>query len=257
LKIEIGLKLWSTNTDVLPQAEELISKGIFKFIELTPFPNTSIEPFLEVKVPYVIHGSIDKFGFNLADKEKQDINFKRMVECIEWVNALKAKYCVIHPGYGLIDDALDFLKLLDDSRFLIENMPMLGLGDENMVGFSPEQIKQLTGEKFGFCLDLNHAIKASIKMRVDYKVFIEEFFKLSPKLLHISDGKLSSYKDEHLAIGEGNYDFQFLLNCIEKNRFPMATLETPRKNLYSLSEDLINSRKLSSWEGLNGKNCHN
>ena len=249
MKIEIGLKLWSTNTEVLSQAEELIRKGIFQFLELTPVPNTSIEPFLEIKVPYVIHGSIDKFGFNLADKNKQDINFKRIVECIEWVNALKAKYCVIHPGYGLIDDALDFLKLFDDSRFLIENMPMIGLGDENMIGFSPEQIKKLIGEKFGFCLDLNHAIKASIKMRVDHRLFIEDFLKLTPKLFHISDGKLSGYKDEHLAIGEGDYDFRFLLHCIQKNEFSMTTLETPRKNLYSLDEDLVNYTRLSSCEG--------
>jgi len=244
--MEIGLKLWSTNVDVLPRAQELVDKGIFQFIELTPVPETSMDPFLELKVPYVIHGSIDKFGFNFADKKKRDVNFKRIVECIDWINALRAKYCVIHPGYGFIDDVLDFLNLFDDCRFLIENMPMCGLGDEVMIGFSPEQIKRLIGNKFGFCLDLNHAIKASISMGVDYKVFIEDFLKLSPKLFHISDGKLSSYKDEHLAIGEGDYDFKFLCNCIEKNKFPVVTLETPRRNLYSLSEDLINSRRLSS-----------
>ena len=247
--MEIGLKLWSSNVDVLPQVEELINKDIFQFIELTPVPNTSIDPFLELKVPYVIHGSIDKFGFNLADKKKQDINFERMVECIDWVNAFRAKYCVIHPGYGLIDDALDFLNQFDDPRFLVENMPMCGLGDEKLIGFSPDQIKQLIGDKFGFCLDLNHAIKASISMGVDYKVFILDFLKLTPKLFHISDGKLNNYKDEHLAIGEGDYDFQFLNNCIEKNKSHLVTLETPRKNLYSLSEDLINSRRLSSRKG--------
>ena len=118
-----------------------------------------------------------------------------------------------------------------------------------MIGFSPDQIKQLIGDKFGFCLDLNHAIKASISMGVDYKVFILDFLKLTPKLFHISDGKLNNYKDEHLAIGEGDYDFQFLNNCIEKNKSHLVTLETPRKNLYSLSEDLINSRRLSSRKG--------
>jgi endonuclease IV len=246
LKIEIGLKLWSTNTTVLPQAEELISKGIFQFIELTPVPNTNIESFLKIKVPYVIHGSIDKFGFNFADKKKQDVNKKRIVECIDWVNALKAKYCVIHPGYGFFNDVLDFLGLFDDPRILVENMPMIGLGDESMVGFSPEQIKQLKGEKFGFCLDLNHAIKASISLGVDYRVMIKDFLKLTPELFHISDGNLSNYKDEHLAIGEGDYDFDFLCECVNSS---MVTLETPRKNLNSLNEDIVNFKKLTSWKG--------
>src|SRR5450759_2836086 len=180
--MKLGLKLWSSNVDILPQAEELISRDIFQFIELTPVPNTDMAPFLEIKAPYIIHGSIDRFGFNFADKQKQEINFKRILECIDWVNALRAKYCVIHPGYGFIDDALDFLSMLDDRRILIENMPKYGLGGEDMIGFSPEQVKQLIGDKFGFCLDLNHAIKASISMGISYKDYIKDFLKLNPQL---------------------------------------------------------------------------
>jgi len=116
-----------------------------------------------------------------------------------------------------------------------------------MLGFTPEQIKELTGNRFGFCLDLNHAIKAAVSLKKDYKKYIKEFLKLKPAMFHISDGNLDQEKDEHLDIGKGEYDFKFLINCVKENESKYLTLETPKDNLNSCKQDLENLKKLKSF----------
>ena len=126
-------------------------------------------------------------------------------------------------------------------------MPKVGLFDEAMVGYSPEQISELMGSKFGFCFDMNHAIKAAVSLNRDYKEYIKEFLKLNPSYFHISDGNLANEKDEHLSIGEGNYDFGFLMQYVSSILSKYITLETPRRNLESFNEDLANLTKIKAF----------
>jgi deoxyribonuclease-4 len=239
MNVKFGLKLWSTNSDVLIQAKGLIENNTFQYIELTPIPNTVIDPFLALDIPYIIHITTERHGVNIADKEKREFNLEIINHCIEWADKLNAKYLILHPGYGVVDNAVSFLEEINDNRILIENMPKVGLDNESMIGYESEQIKMLKGERFGFCLDLNHAIKAAISMNKPYHQFIEELMKLNPKMFHIADGRLDQEKDEHLNIGEGEYDFKFLFDSIMKNDSTYVTFETPRK---SFDDDLANLR---------------
>ena len=242
--ISFGLKLYSTNSDLLNKAKVLIENNTFQYIELTPIPDTEITPFLEAAVPYVIHITTERHGVNIADNKKKEFNIKTIGNCIEWADKLNAKYLILHPGFGLVDDAIEFLNDIKDRRILIENMPKVGLNGESMIGYTPEQIKKLIDNKFGLCLDLNHAIKAAVSLRRHYKNFIKEFLKLKPKLVHISDGKLNNEKDEHFNIGEGDYDFEFLMSCVKRSESKYVTLETPRTKLNSFDEDLKNLERL-------------
>ena len=246
MNMKFGLKLWSTNQNTIQKAADLIKRDIFQYVELTPIPNTDITPFLPYEIPYVIHITTERHGFNIADKQKQDFNLKIIDDCVHWADQLDAKYLILHPGFGSIDDAMDFLDLIEDDRILIENMPKVGINDERMVGYTPEQIGRLMGSRFGICLDLNHAIKAAVSLKLNYKLFIKDFLKLNPLLFHISDGNLNYEKDEHLAIGEGKYDFNFLMKCINSNYSKYLTLETPRENLNSLAEDVNNIQMLTA-----------
>ena len=239
-KIKYGLKLWSTNSNLLEKAKELVERYIFQYIELTPIPNTEITPFLEYNLPYIIHITTERHGLNIANKEKEEFNLKTINSCIEWADKLNAKYLVLHPGFGSANDTMKFLNSINDKRILIENMPKVGINDEKMIGYTPGQIKSLMDDKFGLCLDLNHAIKAAVSLRRPYKDFIGEFLKLNPKMFHISDGKLNNEKDEHLNVGEGDYDFEFLMRCVKENELKYMTLETPRIDLNSFEEDLKN-----------------
>lgn len=242
-RIKFGLKLWSTNSNLLNKAKILIENDNLQYIELTPIPNTEIVPFLAYDLPYIIHITTEGHGLNIADKEKKEFNLKTINNCIEWADKLNAKYLILHPGFGLIDNAIEFLSDINDRRILIENMPKIGLNDEKMIGYTPQQIKELRDNKFGFCLDLNHAMKAAVSLNENYKGFISEFLKLKPKMFHISDGKLNNEKDEHLNIGEGDYDFEFLMRCIKENESKYVTLETPR-NSDSFDNDRNNLEKL-------------
>ena len=248
IKIKFGLKLWSTNSNLLNEAKELIERGLFQYIELMPIPKTEILPFLDrlYNVPYIIHITTERHGLNIADKEKVEFNLKTIDNCLEWADKLNAKYLILHPGFGLIDTAIEFLRDINDKRILIENMPKVGLNGESMIGYSPEQIKKMMGKRFGLCLDLNHAIKAAVSLKVNYKLFIEEFLKLNPKMFHISDGKLNNEKDEHLNIGEGDYDFEFLMSCVKENKLKYVTLETPRLNQETLEADIRNINALKN-----------
>ncbi|KKG07370.1 sugar phosphate isomerase/epimerase family protein [Methanosarcina sp. 2.H.A.1B.4] len=249
--MNFGLKLWSTNQDMLPQAEQLIKNDVFQYIELTPIPGTEIDAFLSYDLPYTIHITTERHGVNIADRDKRDYNIKTIQNCIEWADQLKARYLVLHPGFGKLDDAIEFLSYIYDKRILIENMPKIGIYDEKMVGYSPEEIEKLMDNGFGLCLDLNHAIKAAISLELDYMEFVNEFGKFKPFYYHVSDGHLNHSKDEHLNIGEGEYDFRFLVFAMisgsEFNSIRHITLETPRSNLLTFDNDLLNLEKIKSF----------
>jgi endonuclease IV len=244
--VRFGLKLWSTNYSLLDNANLLIENGIFHYVELMPIPHTDITPFLEYDFCYIIHATTEHHGFNIADKEKKEINAEIIDNCIRWADKLNAHYMIIHPGFGSLDTALSFLDCVHDKRILIENMPRVGLCDESMVGYTPEHINKLMGTTFGFCLDFGHAIKAAVSLSKDYKGYIDRFLMLEPKMFHISDGTYSNEKDEHLAVGEGDYDFAFLMNCVKKSESAFVTLETPRHS-DTLDEDVKNVKKLNQW----------
>jgi deoxyribonuclease-4 len=62
---------------------------------------------------------------------------------------------------------------------------------------------------------------------------------------HNLDGKSNTEKDEHMHIGEGDYDFEFLLGCTKKGISKYVTLETPRTKLNSFEDDLKNFVRLN------------
>lgn len=245
--MNFGLKLWSTNESTIETASELIEEGIFQYIELTPIPGTKIDPFLSYDVPYTVHITTERYGLNIAEPDKKDFNLELINNSLSWADQLNAEILVLHPGFGKLQDAMEFLEIISDSRILIENMPKEGLNNEKMLGYSLIQIRELIGSKFGFCLDLNHAVKAALSLGIDYKSFVEDFFSLQPSYFHLSDGRLTNCYDEHLTIGDGEYDFDFFCSHLHLGKDNNITLETPRVNLMSFDEDLNNLRKLGSF----------
>ena len=245
--IKFGLKLWSTDSGLIKEAERLIKENVFDYIELMVIPDSEILPFQKINVPYIIHIAHEGLGLNIADKKKKEFNLKVINQSIEWANKLNAKYLILHPGFEEIEIAKDFLTKINDKRILIENMPKFGNDNEKMIGFTPEEIKELKKDKFGFCLDFGHAIKAAASLKRDYKQYIKEFLKLNPQVFHISDGMLNKEHDVHLDIGRGEYDLKFLANCIKENKSKYLTLETPKDNLDSCKQDLENLKKLKSF----------
>jgi deoxyribonuclease-4 len=240
--IRFGLKIWSRDTDLLEQAADFIRSGIFHYLELTPIPGTDIRTYLDCRIPYIIHVPNESFGVNIADPGKGKRNREMIGTALEWAGRLNAGFTILHPGYGSPRDARAFLDAIPDQGILIENMPGTGLSGEPMVGATVEEMNYLMAGRFGFCLDLNHAIKAAVSLATDYRPLIREFISLKPSVFHIADGMLTNEKDEHLPIGEGEYDIAFLKRCIEEYGGALVTLETPRPH-GSLKDDLGNRER--------------
>ena len=237
--MKFGLKLWSINTDLIDQAVHLIDEKVFDYIELFVVPDSEIKPFL-IDVPYIIHIPHEKFGVNLGDPTAKEYTLQMTNESIAWAEPLNAKHLILHAGYGSMQHATDLLHEISDSRLLIENMPKVGLGGEAMIGYSPAQIQKLIkDDSMGLCLDFGHAVKAAVSLKLDYKKYVREFMELKPKFFHISDGRLSGERDEHLGIGAGEYDIIYFMKCIESNSSAFVTLETPRIKPW-LNEDMEN-----------------
>jgi deoxyribonuclease-4 len=238
--MKYGLKLWSINTDLIDQAFNLIDEKVFDYIELMVIPDSEINPFL-IDVPYIIHIPHEKFGVNIGDPAEKEYSLQKINESITWADRLNARYLILHAGHGSMRHATDLLREVSDSRLLIENMPKVGLGGEAMIGYSPAQIEGLIGDSnMGLCLDFGHAVKAAVSLGVNYKEYVQGFMGLEPKVFHVSDGTLSEERDEHLGIGEGEYDFDFLLRCVEYSLFRLVTIETPTNNSNFLEDDVKN-----------------
>jgi len=219
---------------------------MFQYLELTIIPDTDITPFIDRNIPFIVHMTPDIYGVNLGDCKAGDLNHRIIHLCCEWADQLKATYIILHPGFGNLDCVLGILEGYDDPRILIENMPKKGTCGEKMVGFLPDQIHLICQEKFGFCLDLNHAIKAALSLKMDYRQIIEEFLLLHPTIFHLSDGSLHRQIDEHLSFGEGSYPLPYLMNCLKRQENPYVTLETPRAS-GSLNDDLNNLKELQRY----------
>jgi len=223
-----GLKIWSINTDLIDEAVLLIRSGLFAYLELMPVPQTSIRPFLEKNIPYIIH-SVE---VDIADPICRKQSLQAVQECLRWADVLCAPWVILHPWRGDIYAAMRFIKDLDDSRLIIENMPYLGLDGLPLLGSRPDEIEDFKRQGgCGFCLDLNHAIKAACAYDIPYPQYLESFIALNPIMFHLSDGMLDGGKDEHFAIGEGKYDMKLLLDLISRSGEEIhVTLEVPKQH---------------------------
>jgi len=222
----LGLKIWSINTDLIDEAVSLIHAGLFAYLELMPVPHTDIRPFLGRNIPYIIH-SVE---VDIADPACRKESLQAVQECLRWADVLCVPWVILHPWRGDIHAATGFIKDLNDSRIIIENMPYIGLDGFPLLGSRPVEIDCFKRESgCGFCLDLNHAVKAACAYDIPYPQYLESFVALNPTMFHLSDGTLDGGKDVHLAIGEGEYDMKLLLDLIARSGEEIyVTLEVPK-----------------------------
>jgi deoxyribonuclease-4 len=224
---------------LIPELLQLKESKIIDYIELSVIPNTQVAPFSELAGDYILHIPQEKFGINLADKLQTESNSNILNLCFQWADILNAKFLIIHPGFGEEETVLKNLEEINDDRIILENMPKVGINQEKMIGFSPKSMVKLMGSKFGFCFDINHAIKAATSLRVDYKEFLPSFLSLNPKIIHISDGRSRLEIDEHLNIGKGDFDWDFILQQILESNCDWVTLETPHIDSLSTNVEEI------------------
>ena len=247
--INYGLKLRTNEAILMKRAMKLIDKGIFGYVELLINPNNpDITPFMKYDIEYIVHAPHENYGVDIGTSEKNDFTLKMIDYILKCADKLDAKTVILHAGTGSLENATRVLSNFVDSRLVIENMPKVGLNGEMCRGHDTKSIKELIGKKFGLCLDFGHAIKAALSLKIDSKQLLSEFMDLEPKVYHISDGDLSTEKDNHLDIGEGTFDFNSISQCISIGKSEKITLETPRLT-NTLKNDIENITKLKKLFG--------
>jgi deoxyribonuclease-4 len=256
--MKTGLKLWSINTDFYyGEAKRLFNEGWFDYIELYVVPDTLDtlpiwKTLCNYGIPFTLHAPHFIHGVNLADKSKENFNFKIFGQVKEFFTELNADYIIVHSGMdGHINETVRQLKNITvkdamlTTHYLIENKPYFVYFDKtnslkNCVGSTIEEIVfaiECTG--FGFCLDIGHAICASNSLKLKPYEYLAEFNKLNPVCYHLSDNFIDSKTDEHMHLGQGNYDFKKIFAIIDTGKnIAIETNKHSRENLNDFIEDM-------------------
>jgi len=227
----IGLKLWSTNMDILPQVSFSYKNSIFDYIELYFVPDTLkgiIEVWSKLKIPIIVHAPHFDHGFNLADSCAASHNTEIFKDVLKCADILTSDVIIVHGGNGgSKNETIRQLKRLKDSRLLIENKPMIGLNGRECIGYTPEDIDEIVDEcrLGGFVLDFNHAACSARSLSRDPLEYIKSFVARHPKMFHFGDGDYFSLVDTHKHLGHGNMPLTEFIAFLSKGS--QVTIETP------------------------------
>jgi len=97
---KIGLKIWSTNLQYIPIAQELFLKKIFDYIELFAVPQSleTIALWQQLSIPYIIHAPHSYAGLNPSDADSRKSNIVLVGQVEKFFDALSPEYVIFHPG---------------------------------------------------------------------------------------------------------------------------------------------------------------
>ncbi|MCG2778891.1 MAG: sugar phosphate isomerase/epimerase [Desulfobacterales bacterium] len=238
-QFKIGLKLYSTNTDLIPEALPL-KNNFFNFIELYIVPGSydeTISAWKEFDVPYVIHAPHFFHGVNLAQIEKWETNLVSYNETRLFADDLNSDIIIAHGGNkGSFDETIRQIRSIGDKRIVLENKPKLGLNNEICVGWSPSEFRKIFDENIinGIALDFVHASCAARSSNIDVMDIVKELMYFNPKIFHLSDGDSLSEQDKHFNLGKGNLNLLHFIQVIPVNG--LLTIETPRESSKKLTD---------------------
>lgn len=246
--MKLGLKLYSTEVELIPEAQKLRMQDLFDFLELYVVPNSysnTISNWKHFDVSFIIHAPHTAHGVNLANFELRKSNMEIYQEVKHFCDSLNSKYIIAHGGSdGTLEEVIYQLGMIEDDRIRLENKPMKGLNGEICRGCSPEEFRKIyeCGVLKGTVLDFGHAIYYSAACGLDYHRVIKEFIKYSPSVFHLSDGIYSSHTDIHLNFGKGEFNMRELISFIPQDA--MLSIETPRNSKGRFQEFVEDVRSL-------------
>jgi len=244
---KIGLKLYSTNTDLIPDARLLKDKYL-NFVELYVVPGSydkTISAWKEADFPYVIHAPHSFHGVNLAQMEKWKTNLQSYNEAKLFADNLNSDIIIAHGGNeGAFDETIRQIRSIGDKRIVLENKPKLGLDNEICVGWSQSEFRKIFDEHIinGIALDYAHASCAAKSLDVDVMDIVKELMLFNPKIFHLSDSDSLSEQDKHFNLGKGNLNLLQFIHIVPTNG--LLTIETPRDSSRGLTDFIADVKYL-------------
>ncbi len=163
------------------------------------------------RLEITLHGPFMDLSPGGVDKRVKEVTLYRLTKTIELAHFFKPKTIVFHPGYekwkfdGNVELWLE--SSLQTWKPLVREAEETGLciAIENVFEESPDPLNALLGEidspHFRFCFDTGHH---HVFSKTPLPLWIETLGKHMTEV-HLHDNHREM--DEHLPIGEGNFDF--------------------------------------------------
>jgi sugar phosphate isomerase/epimerase len=194
---------------------------------------------LEYNPSFTIHAPFMDLSPGAVDSKVRAMTIERFAQVFDIAGTLKPKTIVFHSGYEKWKYAWKTELWLENSLItwkpLLERAVDLGLkiAIENIFEDEPASLRllmeEMGSEHFGVCFDTGH-------FNLFSKVLLVEWMtQLAPYIveLHLHDN--NNTFDDHLAIGEGTFDFAALFSTL-KDKELICTIEghTPEDVLKSI-----------------------
>lgn len=238
--IKYGLKLWTSNYSLFPEAVKLFEEKKIDFIELylNPEKVLSDEELLVLKnIPVTIH---HPHGFGFHEFILGEEQLRLWKETIHAADVLHTDVIVLHPGgEKTFEDFASELKKIDDPRIYLESMPGYNGMGQPMFGYKLEDLEKLHELK-PICFDLCKAVKAAWRLEMDYKEYIQKAVAtLAPRYFHISGCDVNEKLDQHKDVFDSDMDFSWIKRLLETiSEDIRVVFETPKGE--KLENDLKN-----------------
>ncbi len=186
--------------------------------------------FQEYDLDKTVHGPFMDLSLASVDPLVRNLTLKRYKQALEFCKQIYAKNIVFHTGYSPIFHREHKEQWLERTVSLWKKILPAAVDEgitvamENTIEDSPDiplaLIKELDSDYFKACFDVAH-----------YNVFskdsIRDCLNAYPDIIvevHISDN--SGKFDEHLALGDGNIDFDGFFAQLSSRRIePLITCE--------------------------------
>jgi len=166
-----------------------------------------------------IHGPFMDLSPGGVDPKVRDITISRFLKTLDIAEILRPRVIVFHSGYDKwkYDSRVDIWLegSLQTWKPINKRASELGvkIAVENIFEDDPEHLgllsKEMASENFGICFDTGHF---NLFSKLPLKEWIG-IIKPYIKELHLHDNMRNA--DEHLAIGDGDFDFVTLFNELQ------------------------------------------
>ena len=238
------LKLWSNNVAWFPEAVRLQKEKAIDGVELynnvsTPLDWEALKALKDANV-VAIHNPHGQGWHDFFLTDEQHAHWEQTKELADFFHATRI---IVHPARTHNRETFfENMQKLDDSRVHIENMAGLDINREPMqFGATLEELADIR-KQIPICFDLEKAVKAACREKVDYKRFIKEGIEtLESTYFHVSGGSSTDAKDEHLNLWEGDIDFVWIKQRLvswAQDKEVFLAFEVPKKD--GLANDVKN-----------------
>lgn len=185
--------------------------GSGSFDKLTKKDISDLKNKLDYNPQFSIHAPFMDLSPGAVDQKIREVTMKRFFDTLDIAEILMPKVIVFHSGYERWKYAhrtdIWLEKSLETWRPINKRASEMGakIAIENVFEDEPDNLvllaKEMDSANFGLCFDTGH-------FNLFSKLLLSEWLqKIKPHILELHLHDNPKYEDQHLAIGDGDFDF--------------------------------------------------